>query len=75
MSENLIGQRKHLRPIGAAKIRDPDNGGARFPDAGRVVKISEFWQRRINDGDVEVSDPPARAPKNPSPAAPPAQED
>lgn len=68
----MIGARKLLVPKPGLKIRDPGARGKPLPAAGRVVVIDAFWQRRIVDGDVEVSDPPVRA--KPAPDEAPAVE-
>lgn len=51
-----------LAPI--LDFRDPDRGD-RLPAEGREVPDSEFWQRRLSDGDVVPAAAPARqdAPK------------
>jgi hypothetical protein len=40
------------------KIRDPDLMDL-LPDEGREVPESDYWVRRVNDGDVTVEKPPA----------------
>lgn len=40
------------------KVRDPDLGG-HLPDEGREVPPSEYWTRRLRDGDVTLGADPA----------------
>lgn len=54
-----------VKPKSGYKILDPIVGD-RLPDEGREVPDDPYWQRRIHDGDVEVS----KAPEPDSPAAP-----
>lgn len=34
-----------------------------IPEIGEWVEDSEFWQRRLADGDVEIAKPPAETKK------------
>lgn len=45
---------------------DPERGGYLAAE-GREVEASQYWLRRIADGDVREADPPAAAPA-PAPA-------
>jgi hypothetical protein len=65
----MIGQRKLVIPKPGLVIRDPGNRRQKLAATGRVVVVDEFWLRRIADGDVEVSDPPARKPRGEAPPA------
>ncbi len=47
---------------GEIAVRAPIDG-ARLPDVGRHVAWSEYWARRVNDGDVVLADPPAEEPE------------
>jgi len=38
------------------RIPDPDRGGY-LPDEGREVPETLYWIRRVNEGDVVVTDP------------------
>lgn len=55
----------YVVPTQGFKIRDPDLMDL-LPDAGREVPVSDYWIRRVNDGDVAVAQPPA-AEINPPP--------
>lgn len=44
-----------IKPINNKQIPDPVRGGF-LPQAGAEVDVNDiYWQRRINDGDVEVA--------------------
>lgn len=53
-----------IKPIAGRMIFDPDRGDL-LPDEGREVTDQQYWQRRIQDGDVEMlipeNDEPATA--------------
>lgn len=50
----------YLKPVEGRAVTDPDRGDL-LPAEGREVEPTQYWQRRINDGDV-VEAPP-RQPK------------
>jgi hypothetical protein len=71
----------YLKPIAGRQVPDPDRGDT-LPPEGREVPPTQYWQRRLIDGDaVEVS--PAAASASPiasaaapiSPAAPGSSEE
>jgi hypothetical protein len=45
----------HVIPRGGLVVRDPETAKALPPD-GLQVERSPYWVRRLNDGDVFVSD-------------------
>lgn len=46
-----------IKPINGKQIPDPVRGGF-LPQAGSEVDENDmYWQRRINDGDVEIAKP------------------
>lgn len=47
----------YVKPNAGRKVPDPARGDL-LPEAGRNVEPSQYWQRRVADGDVvEVQDP------------------
>jgi len=48
-------QRIFVKPIG--RVLDPATGEA-LPDAGAWVEKTQYWLRRVKDGDVLKSQPP-----------------
>jgi len=56
-----------IKPKDGRQVPDPDRGDV-LPVEGREVNDQQYWQRRINDGDVELVDkptaPPAKAAAN-----------
>ena len=56
----------YVVPAPGLKIRDPDLKDL-LPDAGRDVPNTDYWQRRLRDGDVviEVAKKSAASPKIP----------
>lgn len=49
-----------LRPRPGIKIRRPERLSEHLPADGATVTLTDFWRRRITDGDVEeVKAPPA----------------
>lgn len=40
-----------VKPKDGAAVPDPDRGGF-LPTAGRSVPLSQYWLRRLADGDV-----------------------
>ena len=45
-----------MRIVDPAQMNTPD---AFLPPAGREVQASEYWHRRLRDGDVVAADAPA----------------
>lgn len=49
----------YLKPTAGRTVPDPERGDA-LPPEGREVEATQYWQRRINDGDAaEVAAPAA----------------
>jgi hypothetical protein len=48
----------YLKPAPGAQVPDPERGDLLPPD-GREVQFTQYWQRRINDGDVTEDPAPA----------------
>ena len=42
-----------IKPRPGLQVPDPSRGD-HLPEAGRDVDASQYWQRRLNDGDVEA---------------------
>ncbi|MFC3336906.1 DUF2635 domain-containing protein [Paracandidimonas soli] len=40
-----------VRPVSGRMVPDPDRGDV-LPEGGRVVPKSQWWMRRLGDGDV-----------------------
>jgi len=57
----------YVKAAPGMKIRDPDLKDL-LPDDGRDVPDTDYWQRRLRDGDVVEANPPAEAPEPPAPA-------
>lgn len=57
-----------VTPKKGFKIRDP-HGKDHIPNDGRLVVLSPYWTRLINDGDVTVSPAPKAASAQSAPAA------
>jgi hypothetical protein len=55
-----------VKPAEGRAVRDPVTYRL-LKDEGETKPLDQYWQRRIRDADVEVSDPPA-------PEEPPAAE-
>lgn len=53
----------YLKPAPGAQVPDPQRGDV-LPPEGRDVEPTQYWQRRINDGDVTsaVADAPPATP-------------
>ncbi len=53
-----------VKPAPGITVPDPERGGA-LPPEGRNVEPTQYWQRRIADGDVveAVPQPEAKASK------------
>lgn len=49
-------KQQFLKPKAGLKVRDPKGG--HLPEEGAFVPVSPYWTRRLNDRDVEKSDPP-----------------
>lgn len=45
-----------LKPKNGKKIPDPQRGDM-LPETGRNIDINQYWQRRLNDDDVEEVKP------------------
>lgn len=51
-----------VKPTAGRQVPDPDRGDT-LPADGREVEPTQYWQRRVNDGDVvEASPQPVPAP-------------
>lgn len=64
----------YVKAAPGMKIRDPDLKDL-IPDEGRDVPNTDYWLRRLRDGDVVEAKPPVAAPDAapaPEQAAPPA---
>ena len=48
----------YIKPLAGIVIPDPDRFD-RLPAEGREVPASDFWLRRLRDGDVVISEAPA----------------
>jgi len=47
-----------IQPVPGRLVRDPAFHDV-LPEAGREVEPSEYWQRRLRDGDITVLKRPA----------------
>ncbi|MGJ7611151.1 MULTISPECIES: DUF2635 domain-containing protein [unclassified Variovorax] len=57
----------YVKAAPGMKVRDADLKDL-LPDEGRDVPETDYWQRRLRDGDVVLADPPpAEAPAAPAP--------
>ncbi len=64
-----------LKPAAGLAVRDPELRDF-LPEEGRDVPRTDYWLRRLADGDVVDPDaPPATAPVAETPAAVPQLED
>lgn len=52
MTSNL----RYFRPVAGLHVRDPDDGGNPLPKEGKALTWSSYWQRRLDDGDIEETD-------------------
>ncbi len=53
---------KFIKRAGDAPLRKPD--GSYLAEQGEVIVWSTYWQRRLDDGDIIISDDPEHdAPK------------
>lgn len=46
----------HLKPVPGRTVPDPERG-CDLPPEGRDVELTQYWQRRIADGDVVQASP------------------
>ena len=60
-----------VKPATGLVIPDPDRGGV-LPAEGRDVPPTEFWRRRLRDGDVVAATAPIAEPPPAPPSPPPA---
>lgn len=51
----------YVKPAAGGLVRDPADGNAPLPAHGKGVEKSVFWDRRLRDGDVELTDEKAVA--------------
>lgn len=49
----------NIKPAPGKQVRDPVLHDL-IPEAGRIVETSEYWVRRLRDGDVLPILPPAK---------------
>lgn len=47
----------YLKPAPGITVPDPERGNAALAPEGREVELTQYWQRRMNDGDVLESTP------------------
>ncbi len=58
----MKGQTMHITPAPGLQIVDPARAGTPddfLPPEGREVEPSDYWTRRLRDGDVHMSAPAA----------------
>lgn len=53
--------RVYVRPLDGLKVHDEFNPRMRIPVEGKEVLMTGYIQRRINDGALEICDPPRTA--------------
>jgi len=58
----------YLKPATGRTVPDPARGDT-LPAQGRTVEPSQYWQRRLIDGDVNEGAPPVDAPDAPATSA------
>lgn len=51
----------YLKPVSGRQVPDPDRGDL-LPAEGREVADQQYWHRRLQDGDVEISTAPGVSP-------------
>jgi len=56
----------HVKPNPGHLVRDPETREA-LPPAGKEVPWSTYWRRRLLDGSIQASTPPAREEDKPAP--------
>jgi len=61
--------RAHFTPRPGILIRDPAHGFLAIPEGGLVLNVSSYLLRRVQDGDLVMSDPPAEITTEPPVAA------
>jgi len=54
-----------VKPTAGRRVPDPARGDT-LPPEGRKVAPSQYWQRRVNDGDVVESSPISTPPAAPA---------
>jgi len=52
-----------LKPHDGRRVRHPD--GRLLAEEGEAVTLTPYWNRRIEDGDVQPIERPARTPRKP----------
>lgn len=52
----------YVKPIAGRQVPDPERGGL-LPPEGRAVEPTQYWFRRLQDGDV-VEASPAKPPRS-----------
>lgn len=50
----------HIKPTAGRQVPDPERGGL-LPPEGREVAPTQYWLRRLYDGDVAETAAPAGA--------------
>lgn len=45
----------YVKPAAGGLVRDPADGNKPLPAHGKGVEKSVFWDRRLRDGDVELT--------------------
>lgn len=66
----------YVIPKAGLMVPDPSVRGrkksseVRLPEGGKLVEDSNYWQRRLRDGDVSLGSQPAPAATEPKPIAP-----
>lgn len=48
----------YIKPVPGRQVHDPERG-CQLPEAGRTIEPTQYWLRRIADGDIVEADPPA----------------
>ncbi len=51
----MTDQLRYFRPKAGLQVRDPD-GGVPLPPHGKGLAWSAYWQRRLDQGDIEPTD-------------------
>lgn len=57
-----MSKRIFVQPRKGLVVRDPDHGHAVLPEEGRHVALTDYWRRRLRDGDVIETEAPAAKP-------------
>ncbi len=65
-----FGDTVYVAPLTDPAVRAPVDG-ARLPPEGRAVTWSEYWHRRLLDGDIELAEAPPEEPEAPAPESKP----